>query len=375
MQKSSAGESRPHRRLAATVGLALLAGAGAVGAAELRRRRELERDPDRESLQNPLRGTPLSVTSDDGASLHAEIFGPQNAPTVVLVPGWTEQLRIFDLLTRGLLGRGFRVVEYDLRGQGRSDRDPSLDQAIERYGEDLGSVLAATCGGRDDVIVVGHSLGGMSILAWAGLVDVTRHARAAALISTGASALVDEQTLLPATIPEVARRQIANRLLARDAPLLPVSTFASRALTRHLMFGPRASPAQVEFVERMIWTMRPRLRARAGVTLSRLDLTGALERLLVPTLVVVGDHDRLTPPVHAQRMVAALPQVVEFLRLPQAGHAVPLERPTELVEAILRLAAVVGLEPATATATPAVRGWPAGGWSLGGSQGRSGKSP
>ena len=345
MQKSSAGESRSHRRLAASAGLALLAGAAGILATELRHRHELERDPDRELLQNPLRGTRLDVASDDGAWLYAEAFGPQNAPTVVLVPGWTEQLRIFDLLTRGLLGRGFRVVAYDLRGQGRSDRKPGLDQSIERYGEDLGAVLAATCGDRDDVIVAGHSLGGMSILAWAGTAEMARQVRAVALISTGASTLVDAQTLLPATIPQAARRQIANQLLARDAPLLRLSTAASRALTRHLMFGPAPSPAQVEFVEQMIWTMRPRLRASAGATLRRLDLTASLERVTVPTLVVVGDRDRLTPPVQAERMVASLPHVVEFLHLPDCGHAVPLERPSELVDALARLAAAVGLEP------------------------------
>ena len=352
MQKSSAGESRSHRRLAATAGLVLFAGAGVL-TTELRHRREVERDPDHELLQHPLRGNPVAVVSADGASLHVETFGSVNAPTVILVPGWTEQLRIFDLLTRGLLGHGFRVVSYDLRGQGRSDRRPGLDQSIERYGEDLGAVLAATCGDRNDVIVAGHSLGGMSILAWADLADVTSQARAVALISTGASTLVDTHTLLPATIPQLARRQIANQLLARDSPLLPVSTAASRALTRYLMFGPAPSPAQVEFVEQMIWTMRPRLRAGAGVTLSRLDLTAAIERLALPTLVVVGDADRLTPPVQAERLVAALPHVVEFLRLPDCGHAVPLERPNELVDALARLAAGVGLETTRAGLDPA----------------------
>ena len=357
MRKSSVGESRSHRRLAAPRG-------------SRTRRRGRRRsppscgivasssaDPDRELLQSPLRGTPVTVASADGAWLHAEVFGPQDAPTFVLVPGWTEKLQIFDLLTRGLLGRGFRVVGYDLRGQGRSDRKPGLDQRIERYGEDLDAVLAATCGDRDDVIVAGHSMGAMSIVAWAGLADLARRARAVALISTGASTLVDAQTLLPATIPAVARRQIANRLLARDAPLLPVSTPASRALTRHLMFGAAPRPAQVEFVEQMIWTMRPRLRASAGATLSRLDLTGSLERVTLPTLVVVGDLDRLTPPIQAERMVASLPHVVEFLRLPDCGHAVPLERPNELGDALARLAAVVGLEPppaSNAVGAPAV---------------------
>jgi pimeloyl-ACP methyl ester carboxylesterase len=334
--------------LAAATGLLTVAGAGVAVASELRHRSALARDPAWELLRTPLRGETVTAVSADGTELHAEVFGPADAPTLVLVPGWTEELQIFDLLTRGLLGRGFRVVGFDLRGQGRSGGEAGLDQSIERYGDDVTTVLEATCGGRDDVIVAGHSMGGMSIVAWSGVVDVTQYVRAAALVATGMATLVDDLLLLPAAIPFEARRQILAQLLAGDQPMWPVSTPLSRALNRHMLFGPDASPAQVAFVERMVWRMRPKLRAAAALTMRTLDLTGSLARLTVPTLVVVGDVDRLTPPVHAQRMVAALPRVAEFLVLPQTGHMVPLERPEELLEALVRLAKSVGLEGAAA---------------------------
>ena len=66
----------------------------------------------------------------------------------------------------------------------------------------------------------------------------------------------------------------------------------------------------------------------------------------MPTLVVVGDVDRMTPPVLARRLVAALPHVAEFVLLPETGHMVPLERPAELVDALVRLAGGVGLSGA-----------------------------
>ena len=56
-------------------------------------------------------GESVTVRSADGTELHAEVFGPDESPTFVLIPGWVEVLQLFDLLTRGLLGRGFRVVE------------------------------------------------------------------------------------------------------------------------------------------------------------------------------------------------------------------------------------------------------------------------
>lgn len=348
MRKSRSREARLPTRLVGAAGLLTLAGAGAAVAAELSHRRALARAPERDLLRAPLRGATVSARSADGTELHAEVLGSADAATFVLVPGWTEELQFFDLVTRGLLARGFRVVSYDLRGQGSSAGAPGLDQTIERYGEDLAAVLAATCGGRDDVIVAGHSMGGMAIVAWAGQVGVQQGVRAAALISIGVSGLIDATALLPESIPAGARREVLMALLATEQPLLPLSTPVSRAINRYMLFGPSATAAQIAFVEPMVWRMQPKLRAAAALTMRDLDLTASLPSLTAPTLVVVGDVDRLTPPVHARRMVAALPHVAEFVLLPETGHMVPLERPAELTEALVGLAGSVGLSGAVA---------------------------
>jgi pimeloyl-ACP methyl ester carboxylesterase len=269
-----------------------------------------------------------------------------DAPTFVLIPGWTEELQIFDLVVRQLLERGFRVVSYDPRGQGKSDSEPGIDQSIERYADDLTAVLGACCAGRDDVIIAGHSMGGMSLVAWAGMVDVRAYARAVALISTGVSELIDDLGLLPPSIPVETRRAILAPLLGGDQPLIAVSTPLSRALNRYMMFGPDATAADVAFVEPMIWRMHGKLRAGAARTIRELDESAALRSVNVPALVVVGDQDRLTPPVHARKMVEALPQVAEFLVLPRTGHMTLLERPVELADALERLAESVGMSPA-----------------------------
>ena len=116
-------------------------------------------------------------------------------------------------------------------------------------------MLAACCAGRDDVIIAGHSMGGMSLVAWAATVDVRSYARAVALISTGVSALVDDLGLLPPSIPLETRRAILTPLLGGDSPMIAISTPVSRALNRYMMFGPDATAAQVAFVEPMIWRM------------------------------------------------------------------------------------------------------------------------
>ena len=343
MRKSPPREAHPLRRLAVGTGVVAAVGAGVAVATEVRHRRAIAADPVWASLRSPLAGEVVAVRSADGIELHAEVFGSPDAPTFLLIPGWTEELQIFDLLTRDLLGRGFRVVSYDPRGQGSSDCSPGLDQSIERYAEDLAAVLAATCAGRDDVIVAGHSMGGMSMVAWAAAVDVSAFARAVALISTGMSGLVDDLGLLPRSVPLQTRRAILTPLLAGDQPMITLSTPISRAINRYVMFGPDATAAHVAFIEPMIWRMHGKLRAAAARTMRELDIASALGRVNVPALVAVGDCDRLTPPVHARRMVDALPRVAELLVLPRTGHMTPVERPAELADALVRLAESVGL--------------------------------
>jgi pimeloyl-ACP methyl ester carboxylesterase len=349
MQKSRPREARWRGLIGGFgVGAGLLAatGAGAAAAAELRHRQAVTEDPLWPLLSAPLQGEPVTVPTDDGVVLHAERFGSDAAATVVLIPGWTEELQVFDLLTRELIRRGLRVVAYDPRGQGSSQAAGVSDQRIERYGQDLGAVLDACCAQRHDVIVAGHSMGAMALVAWAGAAGASARVRAAALISTGVCGLVEATAVMPAVmLPEAARLALIGALIASEQPLMPVSTPLSRALSRHALFGPDASAGQLAFIEPMVARMPAHLRAGAGRTMRELDLRGALAGLDVPTLVVAGALDRLTPPAHARQIADALPNLAELLILDRTGHMTPLERPLELAAALVRLLAQVGLHP------------------------------
>lgn len=348
MQKSRAREARRRGRLGGFgIGAGLLAagGAGVTVVAELRHRQAVSDDPLWPLLSAPLRGAPRAVRTTDGLLLHVEVFGPDQAPTVVLIPGWTEELQVFDLLTRALVESGLRVVAYDPRGQGASSAQSVVDQRIERYGQDLAAVLSACCGARDDVVVAGHSMGAMALVAWAESTLAGAHVRAAALISTGVSGLIEAAGVLPAILPGPARRALLAALATGEQPALPVSTPVSRAVSRHALFGPDASAAQLAFIEPMVWRMPAALRAGAARTMRDLDLRAALARLDVPTLVVAGECDRLTPPEHAERIAGALPNLAELVILERTGHMTPLERPADLAAALLRLMARVGLDP------------------------------
>jgi pimeloyl-ACP methyl ester carboxylesterase len=325
-----------HHWLWAGIGAAGILAAGGLEAAYMRR---IARDPERAELEQTLQGRAQRVPSADGTGLHVEVFGPEDGETVVLVHGWTEALRFWTFVIHGLEERGLRVVAYDLRGHGDSEPAKDGDYAIPRFGEDVEAVLAACVPDGRRAIVAGHSLGAMSVASWAEKHDVERRVRGAVLLNTGVSDLITENLLLP--LPGVARalnRTIAlHGFLGSKAPLPRYSTPLSAAAIRYIAFGHNASPAEVAFFERMLVTCPPNVRADIGIAMSDMDLQDALPRLTVPTIVIAGADDKLTPPAHARRIAEMLPQLRRLTVLEKTGHMTPLERPDAVIGALTEL--------------------------------------
>ncbi len=290
-------------------------------------------------LAEPPHGEPLSITSADGTVLHAESFGRRDGLPVVLAHGWTESLQYWIYQIHALSERGFRVTAYDLRGHGDSEPGAKNDYALERFGEDLEAVLAEVVPADRRAVVAGHSLGAMAIAAWAEHHDVERRAGAAALINTGVGDLIAEQLLVP--VPGVAKainKTIAvHGFLGSRAPLPRFSTPLTASAIRYVAFGPAATPAQVAFFERLLIACPPDVRGSVGIALSELELHDALPRLTVPTIVIGGEKDRLTPPGHARRIAELLPDLVRLTILEDTGHMAPLERHKAVSAALLEL--------------------------------------
>jgi pimeloyl-ACP methyl ester carboxylesterase len=322
---------------------AAIAGAGALGAGIALQRRFMKRiaqDPEREALASPPEGRPMEIRSRDGTMLHAELFGPEDGATLILAHGWTESLQYWIYQIRDLSEQGLRVVAYDLRGHGDSQPAVDDDYSIARFGEDLEAVLTTVLPEGSRAVVAGHSLGAMAIAAWAESHHVPRRVAAAALINTGVGDLIAEQLLVP--VPSLARainKTVAlHGFLGNRAPLPRFSTPLSYAAVRHIAFGPDASPAQVAFFERMLVTCPPQVRANIGIAMSEMDLHDALPRLTVPTIVIAGADDKLTPPSHARRIAEMLPELRRLTVLEDTGHMSPLERPDVVVRALIELA-------------------------------------
>ncbi|MFI6401464.1 alpha/beta fold hydrolase [Streptomyces sp. NPDC050548] len=279
-----------------------------------------------------------TVTSADGSRLHVEVHGPEGAPAVVLVHGWSCSTAFWAAQTRDL-AVDHRVVVYDQRGHGRSPA--ALAYGTDALADDLEAVLEATLTPGEKAVIVGHSMGGMTVLAAAGRARLREHAVAVLLCSTGSSRLVDESRVVPMRAGRT-RSWLTRKVLGSRAPLGPVTPVARRIL-KYATMGPGSAPHMVEACARIVHACPRTVRYAWSQVLDSLDLDHGVRELAVPTAVVVGTADRLTPPVHTRALVAALPQCVGSTELTGLGHMTPIEAP-ELVSGKIRELAATYIE-------------------------------
>ncbi len=271
----------------------------------------------------------------DGTRLHLTEHGPADAPlTMVLCHGWTLDERSWGLVVRALTARErFRVVTYDHRGHGRSDPARPGTATISQLGDDLAELLTARVEGR--VVLAGHSMGGMAIMALAEQHPrlVADRVAGAAFINTSCCDLVPiDLNLAPVIARLVARgetRLMKSRMIARWMRKRAVTAKRARLISpgvRWLLLGDRPVPEAVTVTARCVAQTRSANIVDFRPTFDDHDRRAALAAFAdIPTLVLGGVRDRLTPLRHLQPIAAELPDAT-VVTYAGAGHMVPLER-------------------------------------------------
>ena len=279
----------------------------------------------------------MRVVSDDGTELHVEVRGPKNGPTVVFSHCWATSLASWGPVVR-LLDENLRVVLYDQRGHGRTPVPLTpAGYGEEKLADDLCAVLAATVPDGERAVVVGHSMGGMTIMA-AGARRVVREKAAAVLLTnTGCTQLTERTTAVP--LPKALGRSAAAALTLRaPLPLGPRNPGTAAAL-KFIAMGPDADPRMVRLCARMVHACNPVARGRWGDMMCRLDLDETVRAISAPTVVFAGSADRMTPPWHAHHIASLVQNRTEVVEVPGAGHMGPLEFPELLSDRVGKLAA------------------------------------
>ncbi|MFJ6697338.1 alpha/beta fold hydrolase [Streptomyces sp. NPDC091272] len=272
----------------------------------------------------------LTVRSADGARIHVEVYGDEGAPAVVLSHGWTCSIAFWAAQIRELAGE-FRVIAYDQRGHGRSPDSGAY--STDGLADDLEAVLAATLAPGEKAVLAGHSMGGMTLMAAAGRPGFTEHAAAVLLCSTGSARLVAESLVLPLRAGGV-RTRLTQAVLGAKAPLGPVTPL-SRAVLKYATMGRGTARERVAECARIVHACPRAARVGWSHVLAGLELAAGVAALDVPAAVVAGADDRLTPPLHAREIEAALPHSLGLTVLAGVGHMTPVEAP-EFVTGKLR---------------------------------------
>ncbi len=341
--KSSAG--RKAGLMAGVAGLGAVGTAAGVSAAKALRFRKAIRDAyDGEDFALLEADRGCVVTTTDGIPLVVREVGPITAPlTVVFSHGFCMRMGSFHFQRAALAerwGDQVRMVFYDQRGHGQSGAGPIDTYTVEQLGRDLETVLQVMVP-RGPVVLVGHSMGGMTVLSHARQFPqhYGRRIVGAAIISSAAEGVARSP------LGEILRNPAleAVRFAARYVPNLVHRTrgatrSALRPILKTASFGDHAiSPSVVAFAEEMIHDTEIDTLVAFLHALEVHDETAALPVLArIPTLIACGDRDLLTPVRNSEEMAAALPNS-ELVIVPGAAHVVQMERPDVINDALVRL--------------------------------------
>ncbi|GAA2130337.1 alpha/beta hydrolase [Kitasatospora kazusensis] len=262
---------------------------------------------------------------------------------------------------REAVGDGVRLVFWDQRSHGRSERSRSYlagePAGIDQLGGDLKAVLDAVAP-EGPLVLVGHSMGGMTVMALADQHPGLFRDRVAgvALVGTLAGDWNSVTLGLPAAGAKLVRRLAPGvvKLLGRQVELVEATRRLGADLTgvfyRRFSFGTKdVDPGVVRFAEQLLDATPIDVVAEFYPAFAAHEKTAALAALTgVPTLVLAGTRDLLTPPEYSEAIARALPDA-ELVLVQDAGHLVMLECPAlvdqRLAALLLRAAGHAGAAP------------------------------
>lgn len=296
-----------------------------------------------------LRGEPHEVVADDGTVLHVEVDeavdsdAVEPALTVVFAHGYALNLDSWHYQRQALRGRA-RLVFYDQRSHGRSGRAEFDTHHVDQLGRDLSAVIDAIAP-AGPLMLVGHSMGGMTIMALAAQRPELFAERiyGVALIATTAGGLANGPLGLPPGVGHVFHRMappVAAALARRKGVVERLRWNHSDLgllLTRLYSFGSTATEQASRFVASMVSATPIDVVAEFLPALQEHDKREVLEVFQnVELLVIVGDIDRLTPKEQSDEIVRRVPGA-EYVIVPDSGHMLTLEKHEEVDKHLLTL--------------------------------------
>lgn len=284
---------------------------------------------DRRNPEHPL------VSTRDGVQLAVCDTGPRSAEhTVVFLHGlclsqmsWERQISYL----RRRYGRSVRIISYDHRGHGRSASAPMSTYRIDQLADDLAQVLTALDVTRP-LTLVGHSMGGMAVLAYLGRPAAERPIEpdGLVLIATAAGKLTERglarllATPAPAALVGLVEHTPKHALHALVSPVrATLSRWHGRGHTANLAATVVGALTTTPLATAVGFL--PSLRAY--------NQYPTLASIHARTVVISGGADPLTPPAHAADLSDGI-SGAQHVQVPYAGHMLPQLVPHVINDAI-----------------------------------------
>jgi pimeloyl-ACP methyl ester carboxylesterase len=306
-------------------------GVGAVKLAGRQVRHRIDAELD-DPLAPPADVEHRYLETADGGKLHLAVTGA--GPPVVLLHGVTLQWWVWSAVIRGLRDH-HRVVAWDMRGHGESEAG-SEGVTLEACARDLELVLdSLDC---DDAIVVGHSMGGMCLGRFAASHAPVLHQRVRGLVFLATSAAPVSISGLRGGLAALSGRMstVSDSWFARDRATYRWRDTNLSALMVRSAFGTTATGRMIDDVRRMLESTPQSTVAEAGATIAAHNVRAELATIDVPSTILVGDRDLLTPVAHA-RVLHEVIAGSDLVVLHHIGHQVMQEDPQAVVSAVDRL--------------------------------------
>jgi len=249
-----------------------------------------------------------------------ELEGPERGPAYVLVNGLTQYAELWAAYRDALVAKGFRVATFDLLGQGASDK-PALFISQDDQVAALGLLIDQL---KPPIFLGGISFGGLIALRYA----IEHPDRLAGLVAMSAFAELSPQLLL-----------IGNAL--RTGLILGGTSYLQDLLLpmnlSDAWLGPQLG--NLEAIKRKGWLTND-VYALQNLMESFLDfkpLTPQLSSISVPTMILNGEFDFLTPRALHETLRLQIPDSALVI-IPRAYHAFTLEKPELTADLLSRFA-------------------------------------
>lgn len=257
----------------------------------------------------------MPTVKANGVNLYYEEAGPAEGRPVVLVAGWTANSYLFKDFSGALASR-YRVVSLDMRGHGRSDKPPPGQYSLEAFCADIRGLLLAL-DIRQPAVLFGQSMGGMIVMDYA----LRYPDEVAALVIANSKAQL---------MGSLKDRLVWETIIFMYR--LSPAKFFGRMIPS--FFHHPAPPQVIEGLLQMsLQTPKP-IGVDVIRSVARVNLTGELSKIRVPTLVFASEFDQPDIRVGTEAIAAGIPNA-RLEMVPDCGHLPFIEQQELVVQKIM----------------------------------------